>query len=51
MVHRRLLADDLRGVGEPLDETTDGMVPNFDGVRRGDGITVTGELLDFVGCF
>jgi hypothetical protein len=31
MVHRRLLVDDLRGVGEPLDETTEGMVPNFDG--------------------
>jgi len=43
MVHRRLLADDGRGVGEALNETTGGMSPYPDWVRSGDGITVSGK--------
>jgi hypothetical protein len=43
MVHRRLLADDSRGVGEPLNETTGGMTPYPDPHRVGDGITVSGR--------
>ena len=43
MIHRRLLADDNRGVEEPLNETTGGMTPYPDFLRSGDGITVTGK--------
>ena len=43
MIHRRLLADDSRGVGEPLNETTGGMTPYPDPRRVGDGITVSGR--------
>jgi hypothetical protein len=42
LVHRRLVVDDLRGVGEPLNETTDGISPYPLWLRSGDGITVTG---------
>lgn len=42
IVHRRLLVDDLRGVGEPLNETTGGMSHYPTWKRSGDGITITG---------
>jgi hypothetical protein len=40
MVHRRILADDGRGVGEPLNETMGGILP--DGTRLGEGLVITG---------
>jgi len=43
MVHRRLLADDHRGVGEALNETTGGISPYPDWIRSGDGIIVSGK--------
>lgn len=43
MVHRRLLADDSRGVEEALNETTGGMSHYPSWERSGDGITVTGK--------
>lgn len=43
MVHRRLVADDQRGVNEPLNETTGGMSPYPTWERSGDGITVRGK--------
>ena len=43
MVHRRLVADDNRGVNEPLNETTGGMSPYPTWTRSGDGITVSGK--------
>ena len=43
MVHRRLLADDYRGVGEALNETVGGMSPYPDWTRSGDGIVVSGR--------
>lgn len=43
MIHRRLLADDNRGVQEPLNETIGGMSPYPTYERSGDGITVTGK--------
>ena len=42
MIHRRLLADDSRGVGESLNETTLGMEPYPTWERKGDGIIVSG---------
>lgn len=45
LVHRRLLVDDLRGVGEALNETTGGMSHYPEWKRSGDGITVTGTTL------
>lgn len=39
MVHRRLLADDNRGVDEPLNETQGGSL----GIREGEGIIVSGK--------
>ena len=42
MVHRRLLADDSRGVGEALNETVGGMDPYPTWERKGDGIVVSG---------
>jgi hypothetical protein len=44
MVHRRLVEDDWRGVGEALDETTGGMTPYPDPQRVGGGITVSGTV-------
>jgi alpha-mannosidase len=43
MVHRRLLADDNRGVGEALNETTGGISPFPEWKRSGQGITVSGK--------
>jgi len=43
MVHRRLLADDYRGMGEALNETTlglEGTYPTW--TRAGDGLTIRG---------
>jgi len=48
MVHRRLLYDDSRGVGEPLNETT-GITPYPNPVREGTGLVIKGTyrlLLD-----
>ena len=45
LVHRRLLADDNRGVGEALNETTGGMSHYPDWQRSGEGITVTGTVI------
>lgn len=45
MVQRRLVADDSRGVGEPLDETTGGVTPYppyGDATRKGEGVTIKG---------
>ena len=42
MVHRRLLADDNKGVGEPLNETDKGIDPYPTWTRNGDGIVVRG---------
>jgi hypothetical protein len=44
MVHRRLVKDDSRGVGEALNETTEGMEPYPSWKRKGVGITVSGKL-------
>jgi len=43
MVHRRLLRDDSRGVGEPLNET-DSITPYPNPVRIGDGLHITGSF-------
>jgi alpha-mannosidase len=48
MIHRRMLHDDGRGVGEPLNET-DIMTPYPNPERRGNGLIITGRhylLLD-----
>jgi hypothetical protein len=42
MIHRRLLHDDSRGVGEPLNET-DSITPYPDPVRVGTGLHITGS--------
>ena len=42
MIHRRLLVDDSRGVGEALNETDGGMDPYPTWERKGDGIVVSG---------
>lgn len=43
MIHRRLLADDFRGVGEALNETVGGMSPYPEWQRSGEGIIVSGK--------
>lgn len=43
MIHRRLTADDYRGVDENLDETTEGISPYPYYARSGEGITVSGR--------
>ena len=43
MLHRRLLADDNKGVEEALNETSNGMSGYPDWQRFGDGITVRGK--------
>ena len=47
MIHRRLLEDDRRGVGEPLNET-DG-ITGADGMRIGEGLIITGSHYVFLG--
>jgi len=46
MVHRRTVADDARGVDEPIDETDDGITPYppfGNAERKGEGIQVFGK--------
>ena len=43
MIHRRLRIDDSRGVGEPLDETDEGIDPYPSYTRKGKGIVVRGR--------
>ena len=43
MIQRRLLVDDSRGVGEPLNETDSGITPYPDWDRWGDGLVVRGS--------
>ena len=43
MIHRRLRIDDSRGVGEPLDETDEGIDPYPSYTRKGKGIVVKGR--------
>lgn len=52
MVHRRILADDKRGVGEPMNETDGGVseYPPFgNATRRGEGLVVRGKHRILVG--
>uniref|UniRef100_A0A7S4N8T3 Glycosyl hydrolase family 38 C-terminal domain-containing protein n=1 Tax=Odontella aurita TaxID=265563 RepID=A0A7S4N8T3_9STRA len=52
MIQRRVLADDGRGVGEPLNETVGGVTPYppyGDASRRGEGIVVKGVHRILVG--
>lgn len=43
MLHRRLIADDNRGVDEPLNETQGGMDPYPSWTRKGEGIIVSAK--------
>ena len=52
MVQRRLVADDSRGVGEPLNETTEGVTPYppyGEAERRGEGVVIKGTHRIVVG--
>eukprot|EP00520_Triparma_pacifica_P000419 CAMPEP_0118651598 /NCGR_PEP_ID=MMETSP0785-20121206/10870_1 /TAXON_ID=91992 /ORGANISM="Bolidomonas pacifica, Strain CCMP 1866" /LENGTH=1069 /DNA_ID=CAMNT_0006544059 /DNA_START=1283 /DNA_END=4492 /DNA_ORIENTATION=+ len=52
MVQRRLVADDSRGVGEPLDETTGGVTPYppyGEAERVGEGVVIKGKHRIVVG--
>lgn len=49
MVHRRTLADDARGVDEPLNETVGGITPYPDAIRIGKGITTIGTHRILIG--
>jgi hypothetical protein len=49
LLQRRLLFDDNRGVGEPLNETREGIEHEGECARRGGGVTVSGKHVLLLG--